>query len=62
MFSTPSLKLKTMVVSFSFLGKKPQLYVFDSIFRAEDDDRDSSLFILKKKASALCFLQHFSQR
>ena len=46
MFPTPFFELKMMVVSVFFfsLGKKLQLYVFDSIFPAEDDDRVSFLF------------------
>ena len=47
--------------SFFFLGKKLQLYVFDFIFRADDDDRVSFLFLFRKKVSVLCFLHHFSE-
>ena len=62
MFTTPFLELKTMVVSdvFFSLRKRLQLYVFYSIFRAEDDGPISLLFLFRKKAQALCFLLHFS--
>ena len=49
-----------MVASVFFWEKKLQLYVFNPIFRAEDDSRVSFIFLFTKKASALGFQFHFS--